>query len=228
MIYDAAHSFGEEYDHVGVGMCGDASVFSFHATKVFNSIEGWAVVCKEHNRYESLYNLKNFGIRGDELVVAVGANAKMNEFSAIMGLCNLKHVDEAIRDRQRVYRYYTERLNDITGIRILTITKNDYRIKRNYAYMPIVIGKQNSIAAYQMRDIIHDLLQERGIHARKYFYPITADQACFKNKYKGDRLDISRDISKRILSLPIYEGLDEEIIDIIVQVIRNEMAEGIR
>jgi len=103
VIYDAAHAFGESYKGFGIGNYGDASIFSFHATKVYNTIEGGAIVCKSHDLYEKLYNLKNFGIRGEEVVVSVGANAKMNEFSAIMGLLNLKYIDSAIMARRNVY-----------------------------------------------------------------------------------------------------------------------------
>ena len=102
VIYDAAHAFGEEYKGIPVGNFGDASIFSFHATKVYNTIEGGAVTFKDAKLYEKLFNLKNFGIRGEELVVEVGANAKMNEFAAIMGLCNLKYVDSEIKKRKEI------------------------------------------------------------------------------------------------------------------------------
>ena len=118
VIYDAAHAFGVKYNGKGIGGYGDASIFSFHATKVFNTIEGGAVTFSDHKMYDKLYNLKNFGIRGEELVVDVGANAKMNEFCAIMGLCNLKHVDKNIEDRKKIYKYYIQKLNSISGIKI--------------------------------------------------------------------------------------------------------------
>lgn len=116
VIYDAAHAFGVKYKGVGIGNYGDASVFSFHATKVFNTIEGGAVAFSDHKIYEKLYNLKNFGIRGEELVVAVGANAKMNEFAAIMGLCNLKYLNHAMEERKMKDAYYREKLRQIQGI----------------------------------------------------------------------------------------------------------------
>ena len=109
VIYDAAHSFGEEKNGVGVGNFGDASIFSFHATKVFNTIEGGAVICKNEQIYTKLRDLKNFGIRGEELVASIGANSKMNEFCAIMGLLNIKHFDDAVKDRKRVYERYVAR-----------------------------------------------------------------------------------------------------------------------
>ena len=204
VIYDACHAFGEKYKGNSVAAFGDISVFSFHATKVFNTIEGGAVCSKSHEIYERLYNLKNFGIRGEELVVSVGANAKMNEFAAIMGLCNLKHVDHAIADRKRVSDAYREGLSDVTGIRLF---KENEWIKYNYGYFPILVEDDYPIE----RDQLYDRFLAEGIHVRKYFYPITADQACFKNRYRSEKLDVARNLAKRVLLLPIYEGLlDEE------------------
>ena len=204
VIYDACHAFGEKYKGNSVAAFGDVSVFSFHATKVFNTIEGGAVCSKSREIYERLYNLKNFGIRGEELVVSVGANAKMNEFAAIMGLCNLKHVDDAIADRKRISDAYREGLFDVTGIRLF---KENEWIKYNYGYFPIIVEDDYPIG----RDQLYDSFLAEGIHVRKYFYPITADQACFKNRYRSEKLDVARNLARRVLLLPIYEGLlDEE------------------
>ena len=203
VIYDACHAFGEKYKGKGVAAFGDVSVFSFHATKVFNTIEGGAVCSKNHEIYEKLYNLKNFGIRGEELVVSVGANAKMNEFAAIMGLCNLKHVEDAIADRGRVSKVYREGLQDINGIRLF---EENSHTKYNYGYFPILVEDSYPIS----REQLYNRLLAEGVHARKYFYPITADHACFKNRYKGDKLCAARELAKRVLLLPIYEGLLEE------------------
>ena len=204
VIYDAAHAFGVEIDGVGVGNFGDVSMFSFHSTKVYNTIEGGAVVCKDHNLYEKLYNLKNFGIRGEELVVSVGANAKMNEFSAIMGLCNLNHVDNAISKRKKVFEEYKKALSDVEGIRFLIEERPE--VKNNYAYCPIVV---DDTFKYN-RDEIYNKLRAVNIFARKYFYPITSDAACFKNKYRNTNVAIAKDISDRVLSLPIFEDLELE------------------
>lgn len=210
VIYDAAHTFGEKYKGVGVGNFGDVSIFSFHATKVFNTIEGGAVVCKTKEVYDKLYNLKNFGIRGEELVVSVGANAKMNEFSAIMGLLNLKHVEGSIVDRKRVYDKYVDLLKQKSGIRIFEQELESF--EENYAYFPILITEDYPIS----RDEVYNRLASNGIHARKYFYPLTADQACFKNKYRSAEISVARKLSDRILVLPMYEGLEEEDINRIV------------
>ena len=223
VIYDAAHAFGEtmktedeneNMKETGIGNFGDTSVFSFHATKVFNTIEGGAVVCKNHELYEKLYNLKNFGIRGEELVVSVGANAKMNEFSAIMGLCNLNHIDVAIKSREQVWQKYKEALPEIKGI-YLYVAGDD--TKRNYGYFPIKVMPDYPLS----RDELYDKLAANGIHARKYFYPLTADQACFKNKYRNADIPIARRLAGQTLVLPIYEGLGNEDIKRIIGIIRN-------
>lgn len=211
VIYDAAHAFGEEYKGKGIGSYGDASIFSFHATKVFNTIEGGAVTCSDHKLYEKLYNLKNFGIRGEELVVDIGANAKMNEFSAIMGLCNLRHFDDVIESRKKAYEKYEELLNNKKGIRIL----NQSSHCKNYAYFPIVINENHLMT----RDEVYLKLKDNNISARKYFYPLTADQACFKNKYKKENIPIARRLSSSILVLPMYENLDQSIIEYICSIV---------
>lgn len=198
---------------VPVHVYGDASIFSFHATKVFNTIEGGAVTFSDHKMYEKLYNLKNFGIRGEELVTSVGANAKMNEFCAIMGLCNLKHLDEALKNRQERYNYYRQGLEKVKGICFFA---TNTEATNNFAYFPIIIEDDYGIT----RDEIYDKFHESNIYARKYFYPITADQACFRNKYKNNKLDVARYISQRVLILPFYEKMQIGTIDTIIQILR--------
>ncbi len=202
VIYDAAHAFGVKYKGKGIGSYGDASVFSFHATKVYHTIEGGAVTFSDNKVYEKLYNLKNFGIRGEELVVEVGANAKMNEFSAIMGLCNLRHIDKTIESREKVYTQYIKELKNVSGIKILNISMAD---NCNYAYLPICIEEEFSID----RDELYAKLAEQNIYARKYFFPLTSDQACFKNKYRNEKLDIARKLAKKVLVLPLYTELEQ-------------------
>lgn len=204
LIYDAAHAFGVKYKGKGIGSLGDASAFSFHATKVFNTIEGGAVTFSDHKMYEKLYNLKNFGIRGEELVTEVGANAKMNEFSAIMGLCNLNHLEDALEKRKVVYNFYKREISKIKGIRLL---EENVDATKNYAYFPIQIEDVYGIG----RDEVFEKLRENNIFARKYFYPLTADQACFKNKYKSANIVNARKLSMQILILPLYEelGMDQ-------------------
>lgn len=204
VIYDAAHAFGEKYKGESVAGFGDISILSFHATKVFNSIEGGAVCCHHKEQYEKLYNLKNFGIRSEELVVSVGGNAKMNEFQAAMGLCNLKHIDGEIQKRKLLVERYRELLKNTEGIRL-----NEYQdeVTSNYAYFPVLFHTPET------RDEIYQKLMEHGIYSRKYFYPITADQACFRNKYRKLDLGQARYFSKRILVLPLYAALEPEQVE---------------
>ena len=206
VIYDAAHAFGESVDGRGIGDFGDISVFSFHATKVFNTIEGGAAAFHDHWIYEKLYNLKNFGIRGETLVTEVGANAKMNELCAIMGLCNLNHLDEAIQARKRAYDYYMSVINGIKGIDVFRIVKSGE--VNNYAYFPVLIRDDYPIS----RDELYEKMCANSIFPRKYFYPITSDQNCFRNKYKMMNLQNARELSNHVLTIPIYEGmLDEDL-----------------
>lgn len=215
VIYDAAHSFGETYKGKGIGSFGDASCFSFHATKVFNSVEGGAVCYKDIQLGSKLYELKNFGIHGPEEVPAVGANAKMNEFCAAMGLCNLRHVDEEIAKRKVVVERYRERLNDVEGIQLNCIQSN---VKSNYAYFPVVFEEKLFGAS---RAEIFDKLAENGICARKYFYPLTNTFECFHGKYSVSKTPVALHISKRILTLPLYADLELEDVDRICDIILN-------
>lgn len=215
VIYDAAHAFGEEYKGIGIGNFGNASMFSFHATKVFNTIEGGAVCYSDEDFGLDLYRLKNFGIRGPEKVDYVGANAKMNEFQAAMGLCNLRHVNNEIAKREKVYGLYVDRLKDIEGVRMLELQKD---VKHNYSYLPIIID-ENEFGL--TRNEVFDLLAQNNIYSRKYFYPITNSYNCFHGQFKVGETPIALHISKRVLTLPMYADLTEEQIDIICSTIRN-------
>lgn len=214
VIYDAAHAFGVKYRGRGIGNYGDASVFSFHATKVFNTIEGGAVTFSEHGLYERLYNLKNFGIRGEELVVSIGANAKMNEFAAIMGLCNLKHISSVIEQREKIWNLYREKIRNNQDIYFF---EDNVDIVRNYSYFPIIVKETGQ----RERDALYDYFRRENIYCRKYFYPLTSDQACFKNKYKNINLSIARYLAEHILVLPLYSEMKEEELDKIIRVIKE-------
>lgn len=210
VIYDAAHAFGVTYKGKGIGSYGDVSIFSFHATKVFNTIEGGAVTFSDHKIYDKLYNLKNFGIRGEELVTEIGANAKMNEFCAIMGLCNLKYMESAFAARKKIWDYYRDALGAIEGIRFF---ENSAEATCNYAYFPILIEENYKLS----RNELYERLKENNIYSRKYFYPLTSDQACFKNKYKKISLSNARTLAEQVLVLPIYDTLDISDAEKIVQ-----------
>ena len=217
VIYDAAHAFGITYQGVSVASLGDASCFSFHATKCFNSIEGGAVTFSDEAMYNKLQDLKNFGIRGEELVSGIGANAKMNEFCAIMGLLNLRHFQDEIEKREKVVDLYRELLDAIDGVTLFLEEKEGK--KANYAYFPIVVDEKKYGIS---RDELYTKLKNHNIYSRKYFYPITADQACFKNEYKNAGLENARMLSNNILVLPLYADLEPANIRRIADVIRKD------
>ena len=213
VIYDAAHTFGVTYKNKGIASFGDVSCFSFHATKVFNTIEGGAACFRDKDFGLDLYRLKNFGIRGPETVDGVGANAKMNEFCAAMGLCNLRHVDEEIAKRKAVVERYVERLSGTDGIQLNPVQAD---VKPNYAYFPAVFDEKAFGAS---RNEVFDALAEEGIGARKYFYPLTNSFDCFHGKYDVNQTPVALHISKRVLTLPLYADLALEDVDRICDII---------
>lgn len=217
VIYDAAHTFGEEYKGCGIGTFGDASCFSFHATKVFNTIEGGAVCYKDELLGQRLYNLKNFGIRGPEDVESVGANAKMNEFQAAMGLCNLRHVEREIEKRKKVVERYRERLEGIKGIQLNYIQDN---VKSNYAYFPVIFDEK---LFGHSRNEVFDKFAENNIMARKYFYPLTNTFDCYHGQYDVSKTPTALYLSKRVLTLPLYADLSIEDVDRISDIIVGMM-----
>lgn len=210
VIYDAAHAFGVKVDGEGVANFGDASMFSCHATKVFHTIEGGITTFRDDEIYSKIYYLTNFGFTSHESVGYVSTNAKMNEFEAAMGLCNLRHIDEEIAKRKAVSDRYMERLDGIKGIIIPKIKEN---VQHNYSYMPIVFDgyKEN-------RDEIQNKLANNGIFARKYFYPLTSDLECYENKFASNT-PIAKYISDRVLTLPMYADLLRDDVDRICDVI---------
>lgn len=215
VIYDAAHTFGETYKGKGIGTFGDASCFSFHATKVFNTIEGGCVCYHDEEFGRALYKLKNFGIKNEEIVDGVGANAKMNEFCAAMGLCNLRHVDEEIAKRKTVVERYREHLENVEGIQLSPIQEN---VESNYAYFPVIFDEKVFGAS---RNEVMDKLAENGIGARKYFYPLTNSFECFHGEFDVNETPIARHLSLRVLTLPLYADLSVEDVDRICKIILN-------
>lgn len=211
VIYDAAHAFGVTVNGVSVANFGDASMFSFHATKVFNTIEGGAVTYNNDNLNKILNDIKNFGITGPESIKYIGGNAKMNEFQAAMGICNLRHVDVEIEKRKSVVERYVEKLNGVDGIKIC---KPQDGVKSNYAYFPVVFD------GYKLtRDEIFEKLKKHNIIARKYFYPLTNSVECYKDKFDFNETPVARYISERVLTLPLYADLDLEDVDRICDII---------
>ncbi len=216
VIYDAAHAFGETYKGRGVGGYGDVSCFSFHATKVFNTIEGGAACYADDDFGKQLYKLKNFGIKDMETVDGIGANAKMNEFCAAMGICNLRHVDEDIEMRKIVSDRYTEHFDGIKGIKVRQVQKD---VECNYSYYPVYFDER---VFGKSRNEIYEILQDNGIIARKYFYPLSNQFDCFKGTYDVSMTPTALDVSHRILTLPIYPELSEEQVDRICDLIVHD------
>lgn len=215
VIYDAAHAFGETYRGTGAGDFGDASIFSFHATKVFHTIEGGAVCFADDEYGMDLYRLKNFGIRGQEKVDFVGANAKMNEFQAAMGLCNLRYIDSEIEKRKRVYEQYTERLHGLAGVRLM---KRQSDVKPNYAYFPVIFEEKEFGAT---RNEVALQLRQAGVSARKYFYPLTSMYDCYHGRFDARKTPVALGVSKRVLTLPMYGEIKENEIDRICRIIED-------
>lgn len=213
VIYDAAHAFGEEYRGVGIGNFGDAAMLSFHATKAFNTIEGGAICFNDEQFGLDLYGLKNFGIRGPEKVDYVGANAKMNEFQAAMGLCNLRHVGEEISKREKIYYRYIQNLQNISGIQL---NKLDANVKYNYTYFPIVINEEEFGIE---RNELYDALKEENVYSRKYFYPLTSEYDCYRGQFDSSNTPTALHISNRVLTLPIYADLPLGTVDEVCDVI---------
>lgn len=211
VIYDAAHAFGVKVNGKGISNFGDASMFSFHATKVFNTIEGGAIAYQDVNMKKKLNDMKNFGITGPETVEFIGSNAKMNEFQAAMGICNLRHINEEIDKRKRIVERYRERLHGVKGIKLCKLRKE---ISSNYAYFPVVFEN------YRMnRDEIFKLLLEKDIIARKYFYPLTNTFDCYKDKFDVNETPIAQYIAERVITLPLYADLSLLEVDRICNII---------
>lgn len=216
VIYDAAHAFGVTYKGNGITSYGDASMLSFHATKVFNTIEGGAVCFHDKEYGKKILGLSNFGIETEELVDMVGTNAKMNEFQAAMGICNLRHVDREISKRKAVVEWYRLLLKDIVGI---TYFEEQENVKSNYAYFPILVDEKE----YGMnRDQLAALLAGHNIYARKYFYPIVTDYDCYKDIYSSDDTPVAKRMGQKVLTLPLYADLSRENVERICDIIKKK------
>lgn len=213
VIYDAAHAFGVKYMGASAASFGDASMFSFHATKVFNTIEGGCVCFKNDALVQLLNDQKNFGIHGPEVVDYVGGNAKMSEFQAAMGICNMRHLDEEIGKRKNVVERYRDRLDHVEGIKISVIQKN---VESNYAYFPVIFDGYK-----YTRNEIFNMLENEGIGARKYFYPLTNSFECYRNypTTGTEKTPVAQHIALRVLTLPLYADLNLEDVDRICNVI---------
>ena len=217
VIYDAAHAFGVKYKDQCIFNHGDLSVLSFHATKVFNTMEGGAIVCHDAATKKRIDYLKNFGFAGETKVMAPGINSKMNEMQAALGLLQLKYHDENIKKRRNIAEVYRKELNLIKGITFLPEQKNT---KTNYAYFPIFVNKNE----YGInRDQLYDRLKQNGIFSRRYFYPLITEFPMyrFSNSATPANLKVAREVADQVICLPIYPELPLDIVKKIITLIRN-------
>ncbi|MBR3640525.1 MAG: DegT/DnrJ/EryC1/StrS family aminotransferase [Oscillibacter sp.] len=208
VIYDAAHAFGETADGVGVGNWGDASMFSFHATKVFHTVEGGGVAFHDAALDPILRQIRQFGQLGKENAVRVGTNAKMTEMHAAMGLCNLRHIDEEIAKRKRAVERYRERLGGIPGIKLYLAEKEG--VKGNYAYFPVYF---DAAALGFSRDDAAAALERENVFARKYFYPLTSDFDVYRGRFEIQKTPVASRIADGILTLPLYADITQADVD---------------
>ena len=214
LIYDAAHAFGVRRDGKSAAAFGDMAMFSFHATKVFHTIEGGAICCHDSELSQKLFRLKNFGIQENE-TYCIGGNGKMNEFEAAMGLCNLRHFPEEIAKRKRVYEQYLDLLADVTGLKLPT---KQVGVTPNYAYFPVVF-----LDTYgETRDEAAERLQAKGYYPRRYFYPCTNAFSFLGQRYAPESTPIAAAISRRVLTLPLYADLEAADVEEICRILRRE------
>jgi len=211
VIYDAAHVFGVKYKGKDISSFGDMSMFSFHATKVFNTVEGGGLVFKDSSLNDIIKQLRQFGMQDSENVPLVGTNAKLSEMHAAMGICNLRHVDEQISLRKAAVEQYFLRLNNVKGIKLSPTQKN---VTPNYAYFPVLFDgyKEN-------RDEIAQKLASNNIYARKYFYPLTSDFDVYQNMFYIEETPTAKHVADNVLCLPLYASLTKEQVDAVCDII---------
>jgi dTDP-4-amino-4,6-dideoxygalactose transaminase len=215
VIYDACHAFGVKINDQSILNFGDMSVMSFHATKVYTTFEGGAIVCKDEKTKKRIDYLKNFGFAGETTVVAPGINAKMNEFQAALGVLQLKYVNEVRTKRKEIADYYRDKLLGIKGISFLNDLDN---VTHSYSYFPILIDSQK----YGMtRDELYLKLKDNGIYGRRYFYPLISNF----NSYNAlpsaslENLPVANKIADEVLCLPIFPNLEKETMKKIINII---------
>lgn len=215
VIYDAAHAFGVQSGDGSLLNQGDLSVLSFHATKVYTTFEGGAVVCPDAKTKLRIDHLKNFGFVDEVTVVAPGINGKMSEINAAFGLLQLKHIDQAIKRRKEIDRKYRENLRDVKGIRCL---EEVHEKSSNYSYFPIFVEADYPID----RDMLYQTLRNNYIYARRYFYPLISDFPMYRGlpSARKENLPVATELALKVLCLPIYPALQEKEQDRIIQIIK--------
>jgi dTDP-4-amino-4,6-dideoxygalactose transaminase len=217
VIYDAAHAFGVQCHCGSVLNHGDLSVLSFHATKVFNTFEGGAIICPDLKTKVRIDQLKNFGHVGETTVVAPGINGKMSEFNAALGLLQLKYIDQTLIRRKEIDAAYRERLKCVKGIHCLNDAGEEVA---NYAYFPILVQSEYSLS----RDELNEKLKDNGIYPRRYFYPLISEYPMYRGLPSAhrDNLPVATKASAQILCLPIYPDLEMETIEQITRIIADQ------
>lgn len=214
VIYDAAHAFGVRDAGGSILRHGDLSILSFHATKVFNTFEGGAIVCPDAKTKQRIDYLKNFGFVDEVTVVAPGINGKMSEVNAAFGLLQLKYIDEALARRKEIDATYRKSLKNVQGIRYV----HDGGEKvANYAYFPILVEADYPVS----RDDLYRKLREHNVYARRYFYPLISDFSMYRGLFSAQRenLPVAVDAGSKVLCLPIYPDLADEDVNRIVNLI---------
>ena len=216
VIYDAAHAFGVEVNGRSILNAGDMSTLSFHATKVYNTVEGGALVCHDEQTKKRIDYLKNFGFAGETTVIAPGINGKMDEVRSAYGLLNLKQVDAAIEARRQVAIKYREALRGVKGIRVMEDMPG---VRHNYSYFPIFIDAE----AYGMtRDELYFKMKENGVLGRRYFYPLISEFSTYRGleSARPENLPVATKIADSVICLPMYYGLMEEDVDRVIRSIK--------
>jgi len=247
LLYDAAHCFGVQENGISVCNYGDLSILSFHATKVFNTFEGGAIVCHSKEMKQHIDDLKNFGFRNETTVIAAGINAKMNEVQAAFGLLQLKYVDQAIAKRKKIAEIYTKGLSNIPGLRFITHgstcsptnssglstqhstlsikhsslnTHHSSFIIHNYSYFPIFISEQEY---GKSRDQVYEELKTQGIYARRYFYPLISDFPMYSHLLSAQKNNVqhAHRLAEEVLCLPIYPDLEQVDVEKIISLLQK-------
>jgi dTDP-4-amino-4,6-dideoxygalactose transaminase len=217
LIYDAAHAFGVRVGNKSLAHFGDMTMFSFHATKLYHSLEGGMLTFQDPGLKSILDYLKNFGFKNEVEVVMPGTNAKMNEMQALMGGIILGYLDKLIEKRRKITEIYRERLGNISGIKLVPNIPAD--VKYNYAYMPIEVSEKEFGMS---RDELYEELKKYNVYTRRYFYPLICDYSCYRSVSVKNPLTVARKVASRILTLPIYYDLGledvQKICDIVVHI----------
>lgn len=218
VIYDGAHVFSTEINGKGIGEFGDITMFSFHATKLFNTIEGGCLTYNDEKLFKKIYNLRNFGIQSEELVEDIGINGKMNEIQAAVGLLNLELVASEKQKRAQIKSFYDKNISKIDGIFIPKMPSNT---TNSYQYYPIIINDNYPIS----RNELHDKFKSKNIMTRKYFYPLCSDYECYRDLKSSsiENLPIANDIKNRVLCLPFYGDLNKEVLVKICEVLSEQI-----